>query len=76
MELVAQAVQDVHLVVDDQQGMSPSLHPVVSGRLHQGRISLHDYDRIIRSNGPASMPDGSAHQRELTGVAKVLPHRV
>ena len=30
MEQVAQALQHVHLVVDDQQGMSPSLHPVDS----------------------------------------------
>ena len=33
VELVAQAVQHVRLVVDDQEGMPPLLHPVSSDRL-------------------------------------------
>ena len=33
VELVAQALQHVHFVVNDQESMPPLLHPACSGRL-------------------------------------------
>ena len=66
VEQVAQALQDVHFVVDDQQGLPPSLRPVGSSRLKQGRIS-HRIDATPAGSRAACLrPRGIPHLSSRT----------